>query len=56
MRRPSVGVDPVSTPRFVMDCDTLIATGGISFARHISRSLVEHGCAYLRSSNCLPRA
>ncbi len=50
-RRPSVGVDPVSTPRFVLDRDTLIATVGSCFARHISRSLADHGCAYLVSES-----
>jgi hypothetical protein len=48
-RRPSVDVDPVSSPRFVLNRDTRIATGGSCFAQHISRSLVEHGCAYLVS-------
>jgi hypothetical protein len=50
-RRPSVDVDPVSAPRFVLDRDTLIATGGSCFAEHISRSLVERGCAYLVSES-----
>lgn len=39
-RRPSADVDLVSTPRFGLDRDTRIATGGSCFAHHISRSLV----------------